>query len=489
MGIIFKIALRNLKTHKQKTLILGSIITLGMFIILTGNSVLDTVQKGIERNYTENFTGDIILSESPSRNLSLFSSFNQDSINNDNGALEEYQKIIAYLNTHKDVKSFSPQLAGQGQLNMEGFPNLPLQMIHVDSELYSQTFPGNIEIVEGSSINEEEGGILLSERMAMGIKKFSRGKIKLGDNITITASSDLGGTKIRDVKWAGVYRFTKDTSEEMRGLTFIDGTNLRAFTGMDQIVFDAKLTSSEESLLGDIDFDDALFGEEEETAELEAGTINTESLESLFEGFDASASRKADTDLYHFLLIKTEGSSDGLMEDLKKFLAGEEIDVHVHPWIDGAGSRARTVYTVKTVFNFIIFIIALVALIIIMNTLIISITERIGEIGTMRAIGAKKRVIRKMIFMETLVITLFFGLLGTALGSAFILIFQKIGLKASNSYLSLLFGGAVLHPELTSGSLLLSLVSLITAGVLSCLYPVYLANKISPIRAMNKGGL
>lgn len=115
--------------------------------------------------------------------------------------------------------------------------------------------------------------------------------------------------------------------------------------------------------------------------------------------------------------------------------------------------------------------------------------ERISEIGTMRAIGAKRTMIKKLIITETMMITLFFGLLGTVLGVAVIYIFKNVGLTAPNYYMSILFGGEVLNPTISPGSLGLSIISIFAAGALSGIYPVMLANRINPIRAIQKGGI
>ena len=57
MGVLLKIAYRNLKEHKVKTLIVGSIIMLGLLILVIGNSLIDTAAEGVRSMYTSNFTG------------------------------------------------------------------------------------------------------------------------------------------------------------------------------------------------------------------------------------------------------------------------------------------------------------------------------------------------------------------------------------------------------------------------------------------------
>ena len=57
MRILLKIVYRNLKEHKVKTLIIGFIITFGIFILTLGNSIIDTVTAGISKNFVDNYTG------------------------------------------------------------------------------------------------------------------------------------------------------------------------------------------------------------------------------------------------------------------------------------------------------------------------------------------------------------------------------------------------------------------------------------------------
>lgn len=92
-------------------------------------------------------------------------------------------------------------------------------------------------------------------------------------------------------------------------------------------------------------------------------------------------------------------------------------------------------------FNTIVFIIAVVAVIIIMNTLVISVTERMSEIGTMRAIGAQKSFVRRMIVLETMLLSGISGTLGVAAGGLVLLVLNKIGLKASNVFFEIIYGG------------------------------------------------
>ena len=61
MPVLLRMAIRNLREHKAKTLIVGVLIALGTLIIIAGNSIIDTANVGIRKSFIENFTGDIMI--------------------------------------------------------------------------------------------------------------------------------------------------------------------------------------------------------------------------------------------------------------------------------------------------------------------------------------------------------------------------------------------------------------------------------------------
>jgi putative ABC transport system permease protein len=119
-----------------------------------------------------------------------------------------------------------------------------------------------------------------------------------------------------------------------------------------------------------------------------------------------------------------------------------------------------------------------------MNTLVISVIERTGEIGTMRALGAQKRTVRRMFVFETLSIAVVFGLIGVALGAIVIGILNLTGVAAPNQFFQILFGADVLHPALPLSSLLYALGIIVAIGIVASLYPVAVALKIQPVEAI-----
>ncbi len=75
MPVLLRIALRNIREHTSKSLIIGSLVVLGVIIIVLGNSLLDTAALGVHRMFIDNYTGDIFISgvsATPGAQVSLF---------------------------------------------------------------------------------------------------------------------------------------------------------------------------------------------------------------------------------------------------------------------------------------------------------------------------------------------------------------------------------------------------------------------------------
>jgi putative ABC transport system permease protein len=105
----------------------------------------------------------------------------------------------------------------------------------------------------------------------------------------------------------------------------------------------------------------------------------------------------------------------------------------------------------------------------VMNIMLVSVTERIREIGLRKALGATPRIIRRQFLTEATVLGLIGGLLGLALGVA-----------GSQILPSLIDQPVTVSPLAAGLALAISLVIGVVAGV----YPASRAARLSPIDAL-----
>ncbi|MCF6336173.1 MAG: FtsX-like permease family protein, partial [Spirochaetales bacterium] len=322
-----------------------------------------------------------------------------------------------------------------------------------------------------------------------------------GDTVLLTGINSITGTKIREVTVRGTFKFVHE-SPQLEMISFIDLDNIRIINGMLAYTeVAANLSANEEALLGDVD-EDSLFGsgdtglfEGDLLADIsvseETGISqynDSDYLNILGDTSERGKYSQTDPDAWHYLVVKLDDSVNEkkFIRNLNDWFNENGIDAKASGWLAGAGVIARMSNTLAVVFNFLVLIVAVVAVIIIMNTLVISVNERIGEIGTMRAIGAEKAFIRSMITLETIMISVIFGIIGAAAGMIITKIIGSIGYEAPNTFFQVILGGPVLYPVISVKAVVLSLVTVAFVGVAASLYPVAIALKISPVKAMGE---
>ncbi len=119
----------------------------------------------------------------------------------------------------------------------------------------------------------------------------------------------------------------------------------------------------------------------------------------------------------------------------------------------------------------------LVAFVGIVNAVLMSVTERFREIGTMKCLGALDAFIVRLFFLESA----FAGLLGAAIGG-------PIGVLLATGRMGFAVGfGAIDYGELAldaAATLALALAVGTLISVLAAVYPAYVAARMQPVEAM-----
>jgi len=232
---------------------------------------------------------------------------------------------------------------------------------------------------------------------------------------------------------------------------------------------------------------DALFGDDLlEAAPQKSGFDEAKIKAQLADTTARVRANTADTGAWQFIVVRTKKASDAsaLIKYLNDSFQKEGIHAVAGNWQKAAGPYSQSVDVVRTVFTIALIILAIVAILIIMNTFVISVIERTGEIGTMRAIGADKGFIRKLFNAEAAMLSLGFSTIGAVLATLVAAVLRSLKIAAGNTFFEILFGGKYLSLIVTPANFITAIVIMLVVGYLANLYPVSVALKIQPVKAM-----
>ncbi|MDD9969571.1 MAG: FtsX-like permease family protein [Myxococcales bacterium] len=153
-------------------------------------------------------------------------------------------------------------------------------------------------------------------------------------------------------------------------------------------------------------------------------------------------------------------------------------------WQEASGLTGQFVTLMRLILVAAVLIIFVVAMVIISNSLVMATLERVQEIGTLRALGAQRSFVLAMLMVESVLVGLVFGLLGALLGAGVIGVLGVTGWPAFNDVMTFFFSGRRLYPTLGGVHVALALTIVLIVSVLSCLYPAWIALRVSPRQAM-----
>ncbi len=610
MYSIFKIAIRNVFEHKVKTMIVGSLIFLGIFLMVLGNSFLDSTSKGIQRAYSKSVTGEIAVLKNIDFDFSLFGTWNNIG-NLSVPVIPDLENTLNYLKTHPEVDVLTTVSSNMLMVNTgELSPDLWIMGMAVDPKSYTSIFDIKDTMIlhEGRFLEPGEEGIVLSSAVVEYLLEYKDIEVHPGDSLLLNGYS-ANGFRIREVPIRGIYEYNYvkgDMYPMLPRTCFIDQQNFNVLNGIvvkqeetppppefEEMLFNDSMddlfsetieigTTADQvetdldSLLGDMsvrhelskvnNFDwqwlllslkntddssvkvfredleehfqqsfsrfeennilrptkiaetlinpqtpefiyissmlttdeinilsDALFLMDEETL--------TSTIVSIFTSFlvrEELYQKEAFNEIYfssitNNLVKKTQVDYELIrrnrliLEEIYPYALSPGPDYMVSEWWHAASPMSTTTTAIQASMNFALTIIFIVVIIIIMNTLMISVMERTGEIGTLRAMGGQKSFIFYLFITETMTISLIFGTIGMIVGSLVITILGNIGIPAADgSFLQMIAGGNSINPSLSAWTIGFSFIFMLVVGVLSSLYPVFYAMKIQPVEAMRE---
>lgn len=510
MKQIFRLAIRNLKEHKTKTVIISCFFIFGVAIVILGNSFLESINRGLEKDFRANYTGDVVIG-TVSKKGEINDIFGVNTTNFTGElpqlpAIAELEKVEEIVNGFDAFEQKTKLISAQVMLAKSGdevdlsawtekddigFDDMPISMLFAgEDKTYNETFSG-LHFVEGGFPEPNSNEILVDTRIKKAFESLYDLPLNLGDKVLVLGANTNG--VIREAVVCGFYKPSNENSAMFQTIycnpsfarTFADLTYGSSFSQELPENVDLSLSGlSEDELFGDSA--ESFFFDDEDDAFLADTELDYNSI--LGDTSLRDELNKTDDGAWHFILTKLKHPSqaDKIIEELNARFKEEGLAVEAMNWKRAAYSYSQSVEGIGIIFNILIIILAVVVFIIVMNTMTVSIIERTSEIGTMRAIGAKKSFVRMLFFTESGFLTLVSSVIGIILAFIVMRIFNSCNITITNSIAKMILGGGLLHFSPTVKIVVLTFVIAFAGSILSNLYPVSSALRITPLKALSK---
>lgn len=327
---------------------------------------------------------------------------------------------------------------------------------------------------------------------------------RVGETLTLQSQTKSGYMSAVNVKIWGVFRFKGLEKSTLAGFTHLmDLETFRDLYGLSNPTSAAEVKAlKEKSGIKKVDrasAEDDLFGGDDSAAGgkvVEAKAFDDTAgadLAGLRRAAEAAAKAKytqADIDhgpcLNMAVFLKDPSKLEEGVKAVQAHLDAAGLQLRAVPWTEAQGRLVGGVVTgVSSMFLVVIAIIMLVVFIIIVLGLALSTMQRLREVGTMRAIGAPRGFVIRMVGVEALTMGVGFGLAGTLLGALLLgALGAGGGIPARSDLQYFIFGGAALQPDIVLSHLVLALVLGVLVTLFASIVPAVIAARVKPIAAM-----
>lgn len=492
--LVVGLAFRNLFRHPTRTFFMAALVFLGTVLISVSVALLEGATLGLSSSVIGSLTGHMALGAPSEEAYGLFGS-EVPIVGEYEGIppLRDSPLLISYLQQHRDVASAAPIVSALANLKLDKYSQKSV-LFGIDPATYFLSLP-DLEIVWGDAEELYRGGIFINEIMARSMEQRLKRPLVSGE--PITAAVAAGGTfRLRTFYIAGVFRY-KAPLEILDRIALADPALVRSLVnytlgtiqGTSAAAWGSTGAEKDNSSLvttqGDLD---ALFAVTQDTNLETAQGLSLNDVEStLADTAERDRFVAADSGAWSFILIRLhdQGALSRVKKELVQYIAQQGIEARILSWYIAAGSTAVMLIVLKTAFAVGIVFLVIGAFMILANAQVISILERTGEIGTIRALGTQKDMVVALISLEILLVTLSAALGGLFVGALITWGINRGSIGLANPLLMGLFGGKTLQARLTPAFVILYILGMVGASLLAALYPIRLALSVSPREAIH----
>lgn len=181
------------------------------------------------------------------------------------------------------------------------------------------------------------------------------------------------------------------------------------------------------------------------------------------------------------LLDETE-KTDAVIQQMRERYSAGESDLQFTPWLELAQLYQQTVKLFSSQMDVVRLVISVIIALSIYNILVMGVLERTGEIGTLMALGNRRKDVLALFISEGLALGLIGGILGCALGSAASAWISYVGIPMPPPPgMEIGYVGAIrLSWVLVGSSVLIAIITTFVASV----YPAWKASRMNIVDAL-----
>jgi ABC-type lipoprotein release transport system permease subunit len=471
--LVFKIAFRNLLRRKSRMLAIGILVLLGTLLIILGDTFSISAKYYGRASIVEYFTGDLVLYSSKSKEKPTPFAFTTPL-----PLIQDIKSVLDYLKTYGLVKQYVALSQNYSLISIDDKgqkSELPFIFYAIDPAQYNSTFD-NLKIISGSFFGIADGdksqtavtkpGILLTRAQTDVFAKNYNTTLSAGDSVTVLGLTEGGSVNAIKTTIAGIVEpiHYKNVFDYINFIDMDTYSRLYNFTGV-------KSSSLPDSLNKAFALDDeaSIFalGADSGFGKIDTATLSSEEIS----GYTMISVKLKDRD-----------TLDQAMTEIVK----SNPTVLASRWDEASGGFAAISSGFQAFIYIATLLIFLIVSLIFMNTLIINVIERTAEIGTMRAIGSRKSLIRKIFLAETFILNIFFAFIGIVIGAIILILVSKDGIPLPDTISQYLIGGGNLQVQISIVPFIEALAIICIVSVLATLYPIRVATRVTPLKAMSE---
>ena len=470
--IVLKIAFRALMRRKGRMALIGVLVAFGTFLIVAGGVFSQSAAIASRNAIAGNFTGDFVVYSTKSKEIPSPFSFGTPL-----PPVKNAQGVAAALASLDNVDTWTMFAQNYGIIEVDRAGtkrDLPVIFYAVEPRSWQKTFP-NARVVDGTWFGSAGSGVSLDASASGGIMISRDQNAQYADKYGVTLQSGErvkllgvteGGANAVEAVISGIFEPLRYKSV-FNYINFVDAATyarLFNYAGVESLPqsFDAalgKTADSEENIFA--------LANDSAIGKIDVGKLKAEPLS----GFSMIAVK-----------LKDRAKLEQTMKDLNE---RTDLGIKTARWDEASGFYAKIADALQTFIALATGLIFLVVVMIFMNTLIINVIERTGEIGTMRAIGADKSFIRATFLAESLILNVAASAVGMAAAVICIAIGSRGGFPLPESVSQFLIGGGPLPLTVSPLPFAAAVITVLVVSFLATLYPISVATSITPTRAMN----